>query len=129
MDIVHELPTTILYSLEAFRDEVDWNRMMKLQCEDGSFLTSPCSTAACVLHTRDEKALGYLRGLLAQFNNGVPHCYPFELLEHLWMVDRIQRLGIDRYFKREIRDCLERVYKYVSFIAHKKTNSASTITS
>lgn len=31
----------------------------------------------------------------------------------LWIVDRLKRLGISRYFEQEITTCLQHVYKYV----------------
>nr|BAJ39816.1 ent-kaurene synthase [Liochlaena subulata] len=112
MDILHKVPTTLLHSLEGFHEELDWEKLLKLQSEDGSFLCSPASTAACLLHTKDEKALSYLTSLLDRFNNAVPNVYPVDLFEHMWTVDRLQRLGIDRYFEKEIKDSLDYVYKY-----------------
>lgn len=111
MDVMHKVPTTLLHSLEGFHEEVDWDKLMKLQNDDGSFLSSPAATAACLLHTRDEKALEYLNRLLDRFNNAVPNVYPVDLFEHVWMVDRLERLGIDRYFEKEIKDTLDYVYK------------------
>ncbi|CAM6082817.1 unnamed protein product [Calypogeia fissa] len=114
IDILHKVPTTLLHSLEGFHEELDWEKLLKLQSEDGSFLCSPASTAACLLHTKDEKALGYLTRLLDRFNNAVPNVYPVDLFEHMWIVDRLERLGIDRYFEKEIKDCLDYVYKFFS---------------
>nr|UPQ49775.1 kolavenol synthase [Odontoschisma prostratum] len=112
MDILHEVPTALLYSLEGLHQEVDWGKLLKMQNEDGSFLSSPAATAACLLHTRDEKALRYLNRLLGRFNNAVPNVYPVDLFERIWIVDRLERLGIARYFEKEIKDCLQYVYKY-----------------
>ncbi|KAL5701876.1 muconate cycloisomerase [Ranunculus cassubicifolius] len=42
----------------------------------------------------------------------VPHCYPIDLFERLWVVDRLERLGISRNFKSEIKNCLDYVYRH-----------------
>ncbi|MCO5558966.1 hypothetical protein L7F22_012557 [Adiantum nelumboides] len=43
--------------------------------------------------------------------SAVPNVYPVDLFEHLWVVDRLERLGISRYFKKEIKQCLDYVFK------------------
>nr|Q9M7D1.1 RecName: Full=Beta-phellandrene synthase, chloroplastic; AltName: Full=(-)-(4S)-beta-phellandrene synthase; AltName: Full=Agg-Bphe; Flags: Precursor [Abies grandis]AAF61453.1 beta-phellandrene synthase [Abies grandis] len=35
-----------------------------------------------------------------------------DLIERLWMVDSVERLGIDRHFKKEIKSALDYVYSY-----------------
>ena len=42
----------------------------------------------------------------------VPNVYPVDLFEHLWTVDRLQRLGISRYFQPEIKECINYVSRY-----------------
>nr|UPQ49773.1 ent-copalyl diphosphate synthase [Selaginella wallacei] len=112
MDVLHSHPTTLLHSLEGLHKLVDWQRIMKLQSPDGSFLFSPASTACALMHTGDERCLQYIKKILEDFNGGVPNVYPVDLFEHVWIVDRLQRLGIARYFKQEIRDSLDYVYRY-----------------
>nr|UPQ49787.1 isoabienol synthase [Pulvigera lyellii] len=112
MEIVHKYPTTLLHSLEGLHKEVDWNKLLKLQATNGSFLYSPASTACALMYTKDAKCLQYLDEILVKFNHAVPSVYPVDLFEHIWIVDRLERLGISRYFEREIRDCLLHVYKY-----------------
>lgn len=34
-----------------------------------------------------------------------------DLFEHIWIVDRLQRLGISRYFEEEIKECLDYVHR------------------
>lgn len=114
MEIVHKYPTTLLHSLEGLHKDVDWIKLLKLQSANGSFLYSPASTACALMYTQDPKCLHYLEDILAKFNNAVPNVYPVDLFERLWIVDRLERLGISRFFQREIRDCLQYVYKYVS---------------
>lgn len=43
----------------------------------------------------------------------VPNVYPVDLFEHIWVVDRLQRLGISRYLETEIKDCLDYVKRYI----------------
>ncbi|KAF8696717.1 hypothetical protein HU200_036343 [Digitaria exilis] len=42
----------------------------------------------------------------------VPFTYPVEIFERLWVVDRLQRLGISRYFTSEIAECLDYAYRH-----------------
>uniref|UniRef100_A0A7I4EHY9 Uncharacterized protein n=1 Tax=Physcomitrium patens TaxID=3218 RepID=A0A7I4EHY9_PHYPA len=95
MAMVYKYPTTLLHSLEGLHREVDWNKPLQLQSENGSFLYSPASMQ-----------------LLIKFDHACPNVYPVDLFERLWMVDRLQRLGISRYFEREVGDCLQYVYRY-----------------
>ena len=43
--------------------------------------------------------------------------YPLDLFERLWAVDTVERLGIDRHFKEEIKEALDYVYRYHVFLA------------
>ncbi|ESQ37954.1 hypothetical protein EUTSA_v10029352mg, partial [Eutrema salsugineum] len=110
-EIMHKIPTTLLHSLEGMRD-LDWEKLLKLQCKDGSFLFSPSSTAFAFMQTRDNNCLRYLRNTVKRFNGGVPNVFPVDLFEHIWIVDRLQRLGISRYFEEEINECLDYVHRY-----------------
>lgn len=112
MDLVHTYPTTLLHSLEGLHRLVDWKSLLKLQTKDGSFLFSPASTACALKYTGNHRCLKYLNSVLEKFNNAVPSVYPVDLFERMWMVDRLERLGISRYFKTEIKECLNYVYKY-----------------
>ncbi|GLU07549.1 hypothetical protein SLE2022_245040 [Rubroshorea leprosula] len=110
-DIMQNVPTTLLHSLEGM-PELEWEKLLKLQCIDGSFLSSPSSTAFALMQTKDGNCLQYLNKAIRKFNGGVPNVYPVDLFEHIWVVDRLQRLGISRYFQPEIKDCVEYVYRY-----------------
>ncbi|XP_071716080.1 ent-copalyl diphosphate synthase 1-like [Rutidosis leptorrhynchoides] len=110
-NIMHEVPTTLLHSLEGMAD-LNWEKLLKLQCKDGSFLFSPSSTAFALMQTKDEKCLQYLTNTVTKFNGGVPNVYPVDLFEHIWVVDRIQRLGISRYFDSEIKNCVAYIHRY-----------------
>ncbi|XP_050266353.1 ent-copalyl diphosphate synthase 1 isoform X2 [Quercus robur] len=110
-DIMHKVPTTLLHSLEGMQG-LDWEKLLKLQSQDGSFLFSPSSTAFALMQTKDENCLRYLNKAIHRFNGGVPNVYPVDLFEHLWTVDRLQRLGISRYFQPEMKECINYVSRY-----------------
>ncbi|XP_071714189.1 ent-copalyl diphosphate synthase 1-like [Rutidosis leptorrhynchoides] len=110
-EILHKTPTSLLYTLEGLKD-LEWEKLLKLQAENGSILYSPSSTAFTFTQTKDEKCLAYLTDLVARFNGGVPHAYPVDLFEHMWMIDRLQRLGIARYFLSEIKTCVDYIHRY-----------------
>ncbi|KAH6556603.1 hypothetical protein KP509_1Z168500 [Ceratopteris richardii] len=84
---------------------------IKLQSTNGSFECSTSSTACALKYTRDKRCLEYLNFVLENFLDAVPITYSLDLFERLWMVDRLERLGISRYFKKEIKDALNYVYK------------------
>nr|WJJ50359.1 diterpene synthase 5 [Cephalotaxus harringtonia] len=112
LNVIYSIPTTILYSLEGLQEIIDWNKIMKLQSKDGSFLSSPASTAAVFMRTGDKKCLEFLSFVLNKFADHVPCHYPLDLFERLWAVDTVERLGIDRHFKNEIKETLDYVYRY-----------------
>lgn len=68
-EIMHKVPTTILHSLEGMAG-LDWEKLMNLQCADGSFLFSPSSTAFALMQTKDENCLGYLEKAVERFHGG-----------------------------------------------------------
>lgn len=35
-----------------------------------------------------------------------------DLFEHIWAVDRLERLGISRYFQQEIEECMDYVNRF-----------------
>lgn len=111
-DALYALPTTLLYSLEGLQEIVDWEKIIKLQSKDGSVLSSPASTAAVFMRTGNKKCLEFLNFALKKFGNHVPCHYPLDLFERLWAVDTVERLGIDRHFKEEIKDALDYIYSH-----------------
>ncbi|CAM8924946.1 unnamed protein product [Rhodiola kirilowii] len=110
-ELMHNIPTTLLFSLEGMVG-LDWTRLLKLQCEDGSFLFSIASTAFALTQTKDQKCLKYLENIVDKFQFGVPSFYPLSIYERLWAVDKVERLGISRHFQTEIMDCLSYVHRY-----------------
>ncbi|KAH6808388.1 hypothetical protein C2S51_029496 [Perilla frutescens var. frutescens] len=110
IDLLHKKPTSLLHSLEGMEGLV-WEKLLNF-CFEGSFLCSPSSTAYALHHTKDQACLQYLLKSVQKFDGGVPNVYPVDMFEHLWCVDRLQRLGISRYFHVEIEECLKYVYRY-----------------
>nr|M4HYP3.1 RecName: Full=Monofunctional isopimaradiene synthase, chloroplastic; Short=PcmIso1; Flags: Precursor [Pinus contorta]AFU73866.1 monofunctional isopimaradiene synthase [Pinus contorta] len=111
-DLLYTVPTIFLYYLEGLQEIVEWHKIIKLQSKDGSFLSSPASTAAVFMSTGNTKCLEFLNFVLMKFGNHAPCHYPIDLLERLWAVDTVQRLGIDRYFKEEIKEALDYIYSH-----------------
>eukprot|EP01018_Ginkgo_biloba_P027642 Gb_00720 [translate_table: standard] len=112
INVLHTVPTALLFSLEGLQEVVDWEKIMKFQSKDGSFLTSLASTACVYMHTGDPKCMQFLSSVVARFGDHVPNFYPLDLFERLWAVDTVERLGIDRHFKNEIKEALDYVYRY-----------------
>ncbi|KAH7516565.1 hypothetical protein FEM48_Zijuj10G0148500 [Ziziphus jujuba var. spinosa] len=112
-DIMQQVRTTLLYSLEGMTD-LDWEKLLKLQFRDGSLLFSPSSTAFAFNEIKVQNCLKYLTSVVQRFNGGrkIPTVYPVDLFEHIWAVDRLQRLGICRIFEPEIKECMDYVYRY-----------------
>nr|A0A075FAK4.1 RecName: Full=Peregrinol diphosphate synthase CPS1, chloroplastic; AltName: Full=(+)-copalyl diphosphate synthase 1; Short=MvCPS1; Flags: Precursor [Marrubium vulgare]AIE77090.1 peregrinol diphosphate synthase [Marrubium vulgare] len=104
--------TSLMYAAEGV-ENLDWERLLKLRTpENGSFLSSPAATVVAFMHTKDEDCLRYIKYLLNKFNGGAPNVYPVDLWSRLWATDRLQRLGISRYFESEIKDLLSYVHSY-----------------
>ncbi|PWA50631.1 copalyl pyrophosphate synthase 1 [Artemisia annua] len=68
-DILHKTPRSLLYSLEGMND-LEWERLLKLLCRNGSFMCSPAPTSFAFMQTKDQKCLAYLTNLVAKFNGG-----------------------------------------------------------
>jgi hypothetical protein len=49
---------------------LDWERLLKLQCPDGSFMSSPAPTAYALMQTGDRKCLQFLEGIVNNFKEG-----------------------------------------------------------
>lgn len=67
--MMHIVPTSILHSLEGMPG-LDWQRLLKLQCSDGSFLFSPSATAYALMQTGDKKCFAYIDRIIKKFDGG-----------------------------------------------------------
>uniref|UniRef100_A0A3B6U979 Terpene synthase N-terminal domain-containing protein n=3 Tax=Triticum aestivum TaxID=4565 RepID=A0A3B6U979_WHEAT len=112
LDVLHTIPTTLLFSLEGMVDlPLDWEKLLRLRCPDGSFHSSPAATAAALSHTGNKECLAFLDKLVKKFKGGVPCSHSMDTFEQVWVVDRLMRLGISRHFTTEIQHCLEFIYR------------------
>ncbi|KAK3154427.1 hypothetical protein QOZ80_2BG0190390 [Eleusine coracana subsp. coracana] len=68
-DLLHVAPTTLLLSIEGMQN-LDWKRLLKLQCSDGSFMSSPAPTAYALMQTGDKKCFQFLDKIIHKFNGG-----------------------------------------------------------
>lgn len=66
---MHLAPTTLLYSLEALQEVVQWEKLLKLQSRDGSFLSSPSATAVVYMKTGDGRCLDFLTYIIERFRD------------------------------------------------------------
>ncbi|KAL0330176.1 UNVERIFIED_CONTAM: Syn-copalyl diphosphate synthase TPS3, chloroplastic [Sesamum radiatum] len=113
IELMHKVPTYLLYNLEGLENmELEWPKLLKLQTPKGTFLTSPAATSFAVMETKDENCLAYINYVVNKFNGGAPTVYPVDIFARLWAVDRLQRLGVSRFFAPEIKNCLDHVYRF-----------------
>ncbi|XP_028799641.1 ent-copalyl diphosphate synthase, chloroplastic-like [Neltuma alba] len=110
MEVLHSVPTTLLFSLEAIPG-LQWDKLQNVRSKDGSYLFCPSSTAFAFTQSNDPHCLTYLNNVAQNFNGGVPDFYPIEFFEQLWIVDRLERLGIARYFQPHIKEILDYVHR------------------
>ncbi|PSR92592.1 Ent-kaur-16-ene synthase [Actinidia chinensis var. chinensis] len=99
------------YISEGIGKLQDWEMVMTYQRKNGSLFNSPSATAAAFMHFQDAGCLNYLRTVLKKFRNAVPTVYPLDIYIRLCMVDGIERLGIERHFREEIRSVLDETYR------------------
>lgn len=64
---MHSVHTTLLYTLESLQEAVQWEKILKLQSTDGSFLSSPAATAVAYMRTGDKKCLDFLTNIVTRF--------------------------------------------------------------
>uniref|UniRef100_A0ACD5WRR7 Uncharacterized protein n=1 Tax=Avena sativa TaxID=4498 RepID=A0ACD5WRR7_AVESA len=68
-DVLHALPTSLLYSVEGMVD-LDWEKLLELRCSDGSFHQSPAATAYALNQTGDLKSLRFIDGIVKKYGGG-----------------------------------------------------------
>ncbi|KAH9321137.1 hypothetical protein KI387_015776, partial [Taxus chinensis] len=110
IDHMTEYGASLIYIVEGIQRIVDWNKVLRHQNKDGSLFHSPSATACALKHTKKSTCLKYLNSMLQNLENEVPSVYPITVFTSLSMVDRLERLGIARHFKCEIKQALDDVY-------------------
>ncbi|ESK88021.1 copalyl diphosphate synthase [Moniliophthora roreri MCA 2997] len=112
LDLVYRGQTPVLYTLEAFVGVLDFDRLRTLKV-NGSFLTSPASTAAYLTYCSvwDEEAEDYLRQALrrcsAYGEGAVCTVWPTTLFEFSWTICNLMESGFER--EKLDESCLNRV--------------------
>uniref|UniRef100_A0A2N9J246 ent-kaurene synthase n=1 Tax=Fagus sylvatica TaxID=28930 RepID=A0A2N9J246_FAGSY len=104
--------TYLAYVSEGLGKSQDWEMVLKYQRKNGSLFNSPSTTAAAFTHLQNSGCLSYLHSLLDKFGDAVPTVYPLDIYTRLCMVDSLERLGIDRHFRKEIKSVLDETYRY-----------------
>ncbi|GMY33123.1 ent-kaurene synthase, chloroplastic-like isoform X1 [Fagus crenata] len=104
--------TYLAYVSEGLGKSQDWEMVLKYQRKNGSLFNSPSTTAAAFTHLQNSGCLSYLHSLLDKFGDAVPTVYPLDIYTRLCMVDSLERLGIDRHFRKEIKSVLDEMYRY-----------------
>jgi halimadienyl-diphosphate synthase len=84
-----EVPTSALFSLEAFAGELDIEGATALLLNDGSMATSPSATAFLLSQVPDwrsryPKSVDYLEGLIARYDAGLPPIAPSDVFVRAW---------------------------------------------
>lgn len=70
LKLLHSQPTSMLHTLEGIQSlDIDWDKVLKFQSEDGSMCSSPSATAVLYMHTRDKKCLSFLENTILKFNH------------------------------------------------------------
>ncbi|XP_048130719.1 ent-kaurene synthase, chloroplastic isoform X2 [Rhodamnia argentea] len=99
------------YVAEGMGSSADWEMIMKYQRKNGSLFNSPSTTAAALTHLQNASCLHYLESVLEKFGDAVPTIYPLEIYARLCMIENLERLGIDRHFRKEIIHVLDDTYR------------------
>ncbi|PNY18103.1 ent-kaur-16-ene synthase chloroplastic-like, partial [Trifolium pratense] len=102
----------LAYVSEGMLNSLDLNTIMKHQRKNGSLFNSPATTAVAFHNFKNTDCLSYLESILQKYGNAVPTVYPVDIYARLYMIDSLERLGIDRHFKEEIQSVLDETYRY-----------------
>ncbi|CAN6471097.1 unnamed protein product [Victoria cruziana] len=101
----------LAYLAEGLGRLLGWEDVMKYQRKNGSLFNSPSASAAALINLQDSRCFDYLTSLLHRFKDAVPTLYPVDIYAHLLLVDNIEKLGIDRYFRSEINSIMDDTYR------------------
>ncbi|KAL6546935.1 Ent-kaurene synthase TSP4, chloroplastic [Orobanche minor] len=106
-----ETKAYLAYVAEGMGQSEDWISVMKHQRKNGSLFNSPSTTAAAFIALPDSGCLNYLRSSIKKLKNAVPAVYPLDIYSRLCTVDNLEKLGISRYFIKEITCVLDETYR------------------
>ncbi|KAJ7982088.1 Ent-kaurene synthase [Quillaja saponaria] len=104
--------TYLAYISEGLGKSQDWQTIIKYQRKNGSLFNSPATTAVAFTHLQNSCCLSYLQSLLEMFGNAVPTVCSLDIYARLCMVETLERLGISRHFREEIKAVLDETYRY-----------------
>ncbi|KAF8026571.1 hypothetical protein BT93_F3150 [Corymbia citriodora subsp. variegata] len=99
------------YVLEGIGSLAERDMIMKHQRNNRSLFNSPATTAAALTHLQNAGCLCYLVSVLEKFGDAAATIYPLGIYARLCMTENLERLGIDRHFRKEIIDTLDDTYK------------------
>ncbi|XP_051134967.1 nezukol synthase KSL3-like [Andrographis paniculata] len=100
------------YVAEGLGDYCDWKQLLNNRRSNGSLFDSPATTAAALIRCPDDrKSFQYLATVVDSFGGWVPSVYPMHMHTHLRLVDTMERLGVDRHFREELRIILDEIYR------------------
>ncbi|KAG8375380.1 hypothetical protein BUALT_Bualt10G0094000 [Buddleja alternifolia] len=99
------------YVAEGLGESFNWNKVLTQKRSNGSLFNSPATTAAALIHCHDNKCSDYLHSVLKTSKTWVPTVYPTDIYTRLYMLDTVERLGVDRYFQSELDSILEETYR------------------
>lgn len=68
-DLLHKVPTCLLHNMEGL-DDLEWEKILKLQTPKGTFITSPSATAFVVMETKNGDCLKFINYVVEKFNGG-----------------------------------------------------------
>lgn len=110
--------TTALFSLEAFRRDLDVEGAAGLVLENGSMVGSPSATAylmSRVAGWREKlpRSAAYLEGLLAPPATGLPAVYPCDVFVRAWTIYYLQHGGLFEENRALLRPHLEYLYENI----------------
>ncbi|XP_058095948.1 (E,E)-geranyllinalool synthase-like isoform X1 [Magnolia sinica] len=103
----------LIYYLEALPStyRIDYDELLQCLRGDGSLFQSPSASASAYMVTMNKDCQHYLESMVQRCGSGVPPTYPIdEDLIKLCIVDRLERLGLDEHFHKEIKAVLSDVY-------------------
>lgn len=104
LEYLYRMKTVYNYSLEFLNStDADFNLLAGHMEENGSFASSPSSTAFMYLKTHSSQSIAYIKTLLDKFGY-IPNFYPFEEFERSWIINYFIELGLEEEFKPFIQN-------------------------